>query len=69
MWLWCVFHHLQAIRDPLLLQLEGAPVGDVVADVFLVGQDLMDGGAGPGPAEIGQDSASLSERPCFRKRL
>ena len=51
--------HLRAIRDPLLLQLKGAPVVDVVADVFLVGQDLMDGGAGPGPAEIGQDSALI----------
>ena len=45
--------HLRAIRHPLLLQFEGAPVVDVVADVFLVGQDLMDGGAGPGPVEIG----------------
>ena len=51
--------HLRAIRDPLLLQLEGAPVVDVVADVFLVGQDLMDGGAGPGPVEIGQDPALI----------
>ena len=46
--------HVGRVRDALLLQLEGDPVVDVVADVFLVGQNLVDGAARPGPPEIGQ---------------
>lgn len=42
-----------------LLQFEGTAVPDVVPDVFLVDQDLVDGAAGPDPAEISQDATGI----------
>ena len=44
--------HLRRIHHPELLQLEGDPVVDVVADVLLVGQYLIDGGARPFPIKV-----------------
>ena len=38
------------------------PVEDVVADVFLVGQNLVDGAARPGTAEIGLDAPLVEQR-------
>ena len=45
-----------------VLQLVGMPVEDVVADVFLVGENLVDGAVRPGPAEIRQDSRLVEQR-------
>ena len=39
-----------------LLQLEGGAVVDVVADVFLVGQNRAHGAGGPRPIQIGGDA-------------
>ena len=44
--------HLPWVLDAPLLQLEGDFGEDVVADVFLVGEDLVDGGASPWPTKI-----------------
>ena len=52
-------HISGGVRDVLLLELERGAVVDVVADVLLVGQHLVDGAAGPRPAEVGQ-------QPCGR---
>ena len=45
----------------LLLQLERAAVVDVVTDVLFVRQHLMDGAAGPGPAEVGRDATFVEK--------
>jgi hypothetical protein len=37
-----------------MLELEGYAVIDIAADVFFVGQKLVDDAAGPGPAEVGE---------------
>ena len=46
--------HLAKVHHPALLQLEGHLVVDVVADVFFVGQDLVNGRPGPWSLKIGQ---------------
>ncbi|MCY1559618.1 hypothetical protein D9M68_966710 [compost metagenome] len=43
----------------LFLELAGVPVPDVVADIFLVDQNLMDGAARPGPVQVGQHALSV----------
>ena len=45
--------HLPGIGDPGFLELEGNPVVDVVTDVLLVGQDFLNGGAGPFASQVG----------------
>ena len=45
--------HVGWIEDSLGLQLERDPVVDIVADVFFVGQDLVDRASGPRSTEIG----------------
>jgi hypothetical protein len=45
--------HVRRVHHPQLLQLERHPVVDVVADVLLVGQHLVHGGACPVAAEVG----------------
>lgn len=47
------------------LQLEGGAVIDVVADVLLVGEDLVDGALGPGPAEICERALGVEQRGDF----
>ena len=51
--------HFGRIDDALLLELEGDPVVDIVADVLLVRQHLVDGAAGPRPAQIRENSALI----------
>jgi hypothetical protein len=48
----------------VFLELEGNPVVDVVADVFLVGQDFLHGRSSPWPIEIGAHFMPLS-RPAM----
>ena len=45
--------HIRGVHHPGLLELEGDAVVDVVADVLLVGQYLIDGGARPLPVQVG----------------
>jgi hypothetical protein len=44
--------HFWTVFNPFLLQLEGAAVIDVIADVLLVRQNLMNGSPSPGSAKI-----------------
>ena len=50
------------IPYPCLFELERNPVPDVVADIFCVDQHLVNGGTGPGAAEVGHNPASIE---CF----
>ena len=54
--------HVRRIDDALLLQLAGGAIVDVVADVLLVGEKLMHGGAGPGTTEVAEDAALVQRR-------
>jgi hypothetical protein len=47
------------------LRFERPPVVDVVADVLLVGQNLMYGSAGPGAAKVGRDAAGVEDLGDF----
>ena len=57
------------LTHALLLQLERDAVVDVVADVLLVGQDLMHGAARPGPAEVGPDRPRVEDVGDLALRL
>ena len=46
----------------LLLELEGGAVPNVVADVFLVDQNLMNRAAGPRATKIGEDASLIEAR-------
>ena len=52
--------HFWTVFDPILLQLEGAAIIDVIADVLFVRQNLMNGSPSPGLAKISRH-ASLVE--------
>src|SRR5690606_12033684 len=55
--------HPRIVFHSLLLELEGHPIPDIVAEILLVDQNLVDGTAAPLLAEIGQDALSV-ERGC-----
>ena len=61
--------HLRASGDPLAFQREQAPVADIVADVFPVGQDLMEGRVGSGPISVGQDYRSFDSAEDFEAEI
>ena len=50
---------LRRIDDALGFQFEGDAIVEVVADVFFIGQDLVDDAARPGSAEVGLDAFSV----------
>ena len=52
----CTDPHFGIINNPLLLELERAPVVDIVANVLFVREDLVDGAARPELAKIGFDT-------------
>jgi hypothetical protein len=58
--------HLRVVHHPCLLELEGAPVVDVVADVLLVGEHLAHRGPCPRPAQIGEDAFGVEPLGDFR---
>jgi len=63
--------HVGRVGDPMLLELEGDPVVDVVADVLLVTQHLAHRGPCPLPAQVGQNTFAV-ETGCnlgFRNTL
>jgi hypothetical protein len=60
--------HLGAVDHPMLLELEGAPVVDVVADVFLVGQHLAHGGARPVTPEVSANALGVEPFGDLRAR-
>jgi len=47
--------HLRRVGDALVCQLGGSPVEDVVADVFLIGQHLLNRARCPPPPQIRPD--------------
>ncbi len=51
--------HVRRIDHAFLFQLVGFAVVDVVADVFLVGEDLVHHLAGPVAAKVGLDAAGI----------
>ena len=53
------------IGHVLPLQFERGAVIDVVADVLLVGEDLVDGAFRPGPAEICKHALGVEQRGDF----
>ena len=57
--------HVRRVHHPQLLQLERHPVVDVVADVLLVGQHLVHGGARPVAAEIGLHAHAVESASDF----
>src|ERR1700722_1204602 len=55
----CADPHVGAVADPFSLELEGTAIPDIVADVFLVDEDLVDGPACPRSSEIGTIAAII----------
>ena len=53
------YPHFRTVAHALFLELEGDAVPKVVADIFLVDQDLMHRSAGPGAAEVRLDAATV----------
>src|SRR3981081_2456190 len=57
------------IDDAALLQLERNAIEDVVADIFLVCQNLMDRCTSPGSTEIAHDAPLIKRLGNFALRL
>ena len=54
-----LIHCSGLLSDPRLLQLEGSPAPNVVADVLLVDEKLMDGTSRPIPPKVGDNTAFI----------
>src|SRR3954469_6451753 len=61
--------HVGTVVDAFPLELEGSSVPHIVADIFLVDQNLMDGSPRPNPSEVGPDAACIEKVGDFALEL
>ena len=67
--IFCANPHIGAIVNSLPLQLERCAVPDIIANVFLVDQNLVNCAACPSSAKIGSNPALIQKLAISRSSL